>query len=119
MEVAILGASANPSRYSFKAAQRLIAAGHHPVGVNPKLPTIANLEVVSSIDALRPNQHTLTIYVAPEKSRTVAEAILKHGFVRVIFNPGAENPELQQRLSEAGVEVVEACTLVMLATGEF
>ncbi len=38
---------------------------------------------------------------------------------RIIFNPGAENEELAAAASSAGIEVVEACTLVMLRTGLF
>jgi hypothetical protein len=38
---------------------------------------------------------------------------------RVIFNPGTENPALMQQLAADGMEVEEACTLVMLHTGQF
>jgi predicted CoA-binding protein len=119
MNVAILGASANPGRYAFKAAERLAAAGHQRIGVNPTLPQVPNLEVVPSIEALPREQHTLTVYVSPEKSSAIMNSILGYGFSRVIFNPGAENPNLEQRLRQAGVEVVEGCTLVMLSTGAF
>ena len=119
MNVAILGASAKPSRYAFRASERLAAAGHQRIGVNPTLPEVPNLEVVPSIEALPLNQHTLTVYVSPDKSSAIADSILGYGFARVIFNPGSENSALEERLRQAGVEVVEGCTLVMLATGEF
>jgi hypothetical protein len=35
------------------------------------------------------------------------------------MNPGAENSALAARAEEAGIEVVEGCTLVMLRTGQF
>ena len=38
---------------------------------------------------------------------------------RVIFNPGSENYALVTKLKEAGIEVVQACTLVMLRTEQF
>jgi Trk K+ transport system NAD-binding subunit len=37
----------------------------------------------------------------------------------IIFNPGAENPNLAKAASAAGIEVVEDCTLVMLQSGTF
>ena len=37
----------------------------------------------------------------------------------VIFNPGAENKELKRALERDGIEVEEACTLVLLNTGQF
>ncbi len=119
MDVAILGASAKPDRYSFKAAQRLLASGHRPVGVNPAPLSIPGLDVVPSIAALPPHLHTLTVSVSAEKSQAMADAIVTYGFSRVIFNPGAENPHLATRLRAEGIQVLEACTLVMLATGQF
>ena len=119
MDVAILGASANPGRYAFKAASRLLAAGHRVVGINPAVFSFHGMNVVPSIAALPPGLHTLTVYLSAEKSQTMADAIAAYGFSRVIFNPGAENPELAGRLRSGGVEVLEACTLVMLATGQF
>ena len=37
----------------------------------------------------------------------------------MIFNPGAENPGAYERLEAGGIEVVEACTLVLLRTNQF
>jgi predicted CoA-binding protein len=117
--VAVLGASPKPSRYAYIAAQRLNAAGHRTIGINPQMSAVNGIEVVAEVPQLPPGVHTLTIYVSPEKSAALSDGIIDYGFTRVIFNPGAENPELAQRLRNAGVDVVEACTLVMLSTGEF
>ena len=38
---------------------------------------------------------------------------------RIIFNPGAENPELETLASEQGIQTLDACTLVMLGTGQY
>lgn len=119
MLVAVLGASANPERYSYKAAKQLAAHGHQPIGVSPSKPSIANVEVVATLDELPPHVHTLTVYVAPERSSQMLEAIVQYGFARVIFNPGSENPKLAAQLRKTETSVVEACTLVMLATGQF
>lgn len=75
--------------------------------------------MVAEVPQLPAGVHTLTVYVSPEKSAALTDDVTGYGFARVIFNPGAENPELAQRLRNTGVEVVEACTLVMLSTGEF
>jgi hypothetical protein len=37
----------------------------------------------------------------------------------VIFNPGTESAAVQERLTQAGIEWFEACTLVMLKTDQF
>jgi uncharacterized protein len=119
MLVAVLGASSDPNRYAYLAQTRLNAAGHRVIGVNPSLPSVDGIEMVAEVTELPPSVHTLTVYVSSKRSAAMAEAIASYGFSRVIFNPGAENPELAQRLRKTGISVLEACTLVMLSTGEF
>lgn len=119
MQVAVLGISSNPARYAHRAAVRLLGARHEVFGVNPRLPEVPGVRVVDDVSQLPPGIHTLTVYVGAPTSTSAAKAIAGYGFSRVIFNPGAENSQLQQQLSEAGVEVVEDCTLVMLSTQRF
>jgi hypothetical protein len=38
---------------------------------------------------------------------------------RIIFNPGAENQELESIAKEKGIEVVRNCTLILLDYGLF
>jgi predicted CoA-binding protein len=62
---------------------------------------------------------TLTVYVSEQVSGRLEEAILRLAPKRVLFNPGAENPALRDSLEAAGISTREACTLVMLKTGQF
>lgn len=119
MKVAILGASPKPDRYANMAQAKLLAHGHEVVGVNPALPELGGVPVVRSVVDLPPAIDTLTVYVGAERSSALADEILSYGFRRVIFNPGAENPALAASLRESGVEPLEACTLVLLSTGQF
>lgn len=119
MQVAILGVSSNASRYAHRAAVRLLAAGHQVFGINPLLPAVPGVNVVGKISDLPPGIHTLTMYVGAPTSTPAAKAILDYGFTRVIFNPGSENAKLEQGLKEAGVQVLDDCTLVMLSTKRF
>jgi hypothetical protein len=38
---------------------------------------------------------------------------------RIIFNPGTENPRLVELAHAANISTIEACTLVMLTTGQY
>ena len=38
---------------------------------------------------------------------------------RVVFNPGTEDEGFENQFKEAGVDVLEACTLVMLHTNRY
>ena len=119
MNVAVLGASNRPERYSFQAVKLLAEKGHAVCPVHPALATIDGVPVFKQLGDIRVALHTLTVYVGPERSTALAAAILAVRPQRVIFNPGAENPALAQQLQAAGIQVENACTLVLLRTGQF
>ncbi len=119
MNVAVLGASNKPERYSFQAVKRLAEKGHAVCPVHPALATIDGVPVFKELGDIPVPLHTLTVYVGSERSTALAAAILAARPQRVIFNPGAENPALAQQLQAAGIQVENACTLVLLRTGQF
>jgi predicted CoA-binding protein len=112
----ILGASTNPARYSYLVANKLARKGYPIVNVGRKKGEVAGVEI-------EPPEHiyddidTITVYVGPQNQSSYTDYILKTKPKRVIFNPGAENPDFAAQLQEQGVETIEACTLVMLNTG--
>ncbi len=117
--VAVLGASNNPERYSNMVVRRLREAGHRVIPVNPALETIEDLPVAKSLGEVADPIDTLTLYVGPQRSAPMIADILRLHPKRVIFNPGAESTELAAALDRANIPHVEACTLVMLQTGQF
>jgi len=120
MKVAVLGASPNPERYSNKAIRMLLEFGHDVVPVNPAYEEIEGVAVAASIEALEPGDiDTVTMYVGAARSDGWRDALLALKPRRVIFNPGAESAEMADALNQAGIETIEACTLVMLRTSSF
>ena len=117
--VAVLGASNNPDRYSYKAFQSLKKHGYHPLPVSPYLASLEGEPSVGSLKDLSKPVDTVTMYVNPRTSDDVTNDILFLKPRRVIFNPGSENPKLEKTLMAAGIHVVKACTLVLLDTGKF
>ena len=117
--VAVLGASNNPERYSNMAVRRLREAGHHVIPVSPAFPAIEGLPVAKSLGEIEEPVDTLTLYVGPQRLAALTDEILRLAPKRVIFNPGTESPELAAALDRAGITHLEACTLVMLQTGQF
>ena len=63
--------------------------------------------------------HTVTVYLNPKNQKEHYDYILGLNPHRIIFNPGAENDELTNLAEDQNIEVVEACTLVMLSTSQF
>lgn len=115
----ILGASPQPERYSYLAFQTLQAQGRPFVLVNPRYSEIEGHRVVASLGEVGQSVETVSLYLAPERQSAVADELVALHPGRVIFNPGSENPELKARLESAGVPCLEACTLVLLRTGQF
>lgn len=119
LNVAVLGASSNPHRIANQAIGRLLQKGHRVFPVNPKGGMIAGLDVFVSLQSISAPVHTLTMYIAPEHQSAEIEAIERLHPQRIIFNPGSENPAIYSRLERAGIEITEACTLVLLSTNQF
>lgn len=117
--VAVVGASPKPERYSNKAIRLLREYGHTVIPVNPAQSEIEGLAVTPRIDGLPRGIDTVTVYVGPAHSEALQAPLLALQPKRVIFNPGAENPALEAALRQAGITVEEACTLVLLRTGQF
>ncbi len=112
-KVAVLGASDKADRTSNLLIKRLRVKGHEVYPVNPALTIIDGLPVFKGLADLPPGIDVLSIYMNAQRSDALAEAILASGIPRVIFNPGAENPALAERLQAKGVQVEDACSLVL------
>lgn len=117
--VAVLGASPKRERYSNQAIRLLREYGHTVLPVNPVQTEIEGLPVIAALDALPTGIDTVTMYVSPAHSEGLLPSLLALAPRRVIFNPGAENARLEEGLKAAGIAVEEACTLVLLRTGQF
>ncbi len=117
--VAVLGASNNPERYSNMAINRLLENGHEAIPVHPALERVGGVTVVPTLSEVEGPVDTVTVYVSPQVSSTMTDALVALAPGRVIFNPGAENPELEAALAEHGIPTLQACTLVLLSTGQF
>lgn len=114
----VLGASDNPSRYSYLAVQKLNRYGHPVVAIGKKPGKIGNTEVITEHPAEK-EVDTITLYLNPMHQPSYYDYILALHPKRIIFNPGAENEELEALARTHGIEPVEACTLVLLETGQY
>jgi predicted CoA-binding protein len=119
MNVAIVGASNKPSRYSYKAVMMLREKGHSPFPVHPAISQIQGIPVFPSLIQIPVALDVVTLYLSAANQEKIADQIIQLRPHRVIFNPGAENPDLHERLQNAGIEPLNACTLVLLKTGQF
>ena len=119
MKVAVIGASDKQDRYSYKAVMLLKEKGHEVFPVHPRVKEIEGQKVYASVKDIPAAIDTVTLYVGADiSSRLEAELLAVHPG-RMIFNPGAENRDLASKARGRGIMTVDACTLVMLTTGQF
>ncbi|MEO1972013.1 MAG: CoA-binding protein [Pirellulaceae bacterium] len=117
--VAVIGASENSNRVSHLACQLLRDYGHKVYAVSLHgrdiSGTIGRLKVTDIPEPL----DTATIYVGPARQPQLMDELIEVNPRRVIFNPGSESEQSERQLKTAGIEVVLACTLVLLNTDQF
>ncbi len=111
----VLGASDNPSRYSYLAIKRLHQAGHPVKAIGRKHSFVEDTEILTEMRFFE-NIDTITLYMNPVQQQPYYNYILSLKPNRIIFNPGAENDELAALAKAQGIKTMEACTLVMLST---
>ena len=114
----VIGASENTERYANKAVRSLQQHGKEVAGVGLKEGEINGMNILTGQPAF-PNVDTVTLYVGPQHQPSWYNYILSLKPKRVIFNPGTENPEFEQMCRNNGIEVTEACTLVLLSIGSY
>ena len=114
----VLGASEKPERYSNMAIRTLVENGHTVYAIGNKTGHVGTVPISTAHLPLE-NLHTVTMYLGDRNQTPYYEYILGLHPKRIIFNPGAENEELMHLAEQQGIDVWEACTLVMLRTGQY
>ena len=116
----IIGATTNSARYAYMAAEMLTQYKHPIVPIGIKKGEVMHQPILDINDRpLIENVDTITLYIGPQHQPEHYEYLLSLKPRRVIFNPGTENEEFQKMVEASGSEAIEACTLVMLRTGQY
>lgn len=114
----VLGASDNPARYSYLAVNKLRAHNHPVVAIGNKAGEVGDVSITKERPLLN-DIDTVTLYLNPQNQKQYYDYIFSLHPKRIIFNPGTENEELEKLAAEKGIKPIEACTLVMLSTGQY
>lgn len=114
----VLGASANPARYSYLALNHLRSKGHPVVAIGLKKVKVADVDIDTEKNDFE-NVDTVTLYLNPARQKEYYDYLMKLQPRRIIFNPGTENEELYELAHKKGIQTMEACTLVLLSTGQY
>lgn len=114
----VAGGSLKPERYSNRAINMLTDYGHPVVSIGLREGEVSGVQIQTGKPEFE-NIHTVTMYLGAQNQNGLYDYILGLNPKRIIFNPGAENSELERKAKEQGIEVVRHCTLIMLGDGSF
>ncbi len=114
----VLGASEKADRYSHMAVKKLRKYGHPVLAIGSRAGYI-DQTVISTEKVAAEQIDTVTLYLNADKQKEYYDYILSLKPARIIFNPGTENDELATLAASNNIATIEACTLVMLGTGQY
>lgn len=112
--VAVVGASADRSKYSNKSVRAHIKQGWEVYPVNPKGGEIEGLKVYTSLAEIPVKLDRVTLYLPAEIGLKTLPAIAAARPDELFVNPGAESDELVAEAQRLGLDPILACSIVDL-----
>lgn len=114
----VLGASEKQERYSNKAIRMLRKHQYEVVAIGNRKGQVEDISIET--DKIKFDDiDTVTLYLGAERQKEYLDYIISLKPKRIIYNPGAENDELNELATASGIENLEACTLVLLSTNQY
>ena len=110
--VAIIGASADSTKFGNKAVRAFKQQGYQVFPVNPKATEIEGLPVFPNISAVPVRPNLVSVYLPPPVVLTVLPEIAAKGCDELWLNPGTESPEVLSEAQRLGLNVIQACSIV-------
>jgi len=110
--VAVIGASADRTKFGNKAVRAYVQQGYQVYPVNPKATEIEGLPAFSSISAVPVRPELVSVYLPPPVVLKVLPEIAAKGCDELWLNPGTESPEVLAEAERLGLNVVQACSIL-------
>lgn len=112
--VAIVGASADRSKYSNRSVRAHLARGYEVFPVNPREETIEGLKAYRSVLEIPAELDRVSVYLLPAVGMSVIEEIARKGTKELFLNPGSESDRLIEKARSLGLEPIVACSITDL-----
>jgi predicted CoA-binding protein len=110
--IAIIGASADRSKFGNKAVRAFVRQGYIVYPVNPKEAEIEGLPAFKSITEVPVRPNLTSVYLPPPVLLKVLPDIAKRGCDELWLNPGTESDEVLVAAEKLGLNVIQACSIV-------
>ena len=109
----VIGASTNPTRFSYLTIKSLIKHNVEVVAIGLKEGEVDGVKIMVGKPEI-PDIHTITLYLNPSRQSDYLDYLISLKPKRIIFNPGTENGVLMKLARSNNIDVIFDCTLVML-----
>jgi predicted CoA-binding protein len=110
--VAVIGASADRTKFSNKAVRAFARQGYSVIPIHPREAEVEGYKAYRSVLDVPGTIDMATIYLPPALGVKVVEEIAKKGIPDVWINPGADGPEVVARARELGLKPTVACSII-------
>jgi uncharacterized protein len=110
--VAVVGASADRSKFGNKAVRAYLRQGWTVYPVHPKLAEIEGLQAYASVKDLPADVQRIALYLPPEVGLAVLPDLVRLKSAELFVNPGADSDALLEKAHELGLEPIQACAIV-------
>jgi predicted CoA-binding protein len=112
--VAILGASANRTKFGNKAVRAFVQKGYQVFPVNPVEKEIEGLSVYRTIEDIPTRPSIVSVYLGPPTLLKLLPAIASKGCDELWLNPGTESTEVLAEAERLGLSVVSHCSIIAI-----
>jgi predicted CoA-binding protein len=113
--VAILGASADRSKFGNKSVRAHLSQGYTVYPVNPKGGEVEGLKIYTTLaDVPTGKLDRISVYLPPPVLLKALEEIAARGCDELYLNPGTDSQEVLAKAQALGLEPILACSIVDL-----
>jgi len=110
--IAIIGASADRSKFGNKAVRAFVRQGFTVYPVNPKETRVEDLPAFKSIAEVPVRPNLVSVYLPPPVLLKVLPDIAAKGCDELWLNPGTVAPEVLALAEQLKLNVIQACSIV-------
>lgn len=115
--VAILGASADRSKFGNKSVRAHLQQGYDVYPVNPRGGEIEGLTAYESLADVPVERLTrISVYLPPHIGLKMLDEVVAKGCDEFWLNPGSDSDEVVTKARELGLDPIIACSIVDLGT---
>ncbi|PVX49981.1 hypothetical protein C7377_1623 [Balneicella halophila] len=114
----VIGASTNPQRYAYQCITMLRDHNIETVAIGLREGNVQDVKITTEKEKFE-DIHTVNIYLSAKNLKEYEDYIIDLKPKRVLFPPGTENPEFENRLTKEKILHERACPLVMLSVSTY